>query len=823
MRDPDLTFKAQMAASALERAWGRWRVARGLDTDPAPAVSSYVGYSLDDPWGQPRVVFGLTADEAEHLAALLEGREHIDAGSLRQAAPASAGRRDHGVQAAGPRPLPVPPQEPAINAEQSGGRSMSGRSALPPEAQAGRRSDSARDAHQRSRAGRRPGDGGAPRRDAARDALTSPATTGRGDGPDGPVYRQVMAAVEAARRRGEQPGKDAPPAAAASEQTVTSGEMTDAAGVSGPDTPPRTDDPMAAVASPIAPRAVTTVVTEESQVAPAIGAVSRSAPAPWPGPAAPGGHGPATIGGRGQATTAGDQAERSVPRQLADRRPVSRGAAPAVGQQIADASGAGSESHQPEAAVSGDGVVRAAAPGAPAAGTRWPGDGGGTGEPARLAGGDDAPREGAAKSPAAAPAALARQAGPGTGASERHSADVIDQDGTGASERLGADVRGRGDAESAEAGAPVTGRAQQNAESQQAPYSQRAQQSSVNRSARAGRRARVQAAAQELAAAHAAVDQGSRGRHGQQAEADQPRPRPEGAVRADGQSGLVRTEQPGRRRAGVAGRQGRPGSVPAGGPPDGEDGQPAVPGPLTIAASTARIEAETRIRAALWRSRGVARGEHPYPRRAHDAATPARQASPGYAAGDGAVVAGGTSAVGDAAAVASTAAPSGIVPAGGAVVAAGPATGGYATAGPATAGHTVGRQTVPRPEAASGAYPASWTADTVPAPATEDDDGSGYPCGRHGDAAGGTEQADEKGIASAWGGPEFDGDQEDDPSVVLLRPRQDPSGYADDAGQAVGFDERHDTGSVARRGRVTRGYPIPRLPRAKRSGALPGT
>jgi hypothetical protein len=37
-----------------------------------PAVSSYVGYSLEEPWGQPRVVFGIEAREAEQLAALLE-------------------------------------------------------------------------------------------------------------------------------------------------------------------------------------------------------------------------------------------------------------------------------------------------------------------------------------------------------------------------------------------------------------------------------------------------------------------------------------------------------------------------------------------------------------------------------------------------------------------------------------------------------------------------------------------------------------------------------------------------------------------------------
>ncbi len=72
MRDPDLVFRAQQAAAELERAWDRWRTLHGLGTDPLPPVSSYVGYSLEEPWGQPRVVFGIDAREAEQLAALLD-------------------------------------------------------------------------------------------------------------------------------------------------------------------------------------------------------------------------------------------------------------------------------------------------------------------------------------------------------------------------------------------------------------------------------------------------------------------------------------------------------------------------------------------------------------------------------------------------------------------------------------------------------------------------------------------------------------------------------------------------------------------------------
>ena len=37
-----------------------------------PPVSSYVGYSVEEPWGQPRVVFGIEAGEAERLAAILD-------------------------------------------------------------------------------------------------------------------------------------------------------------------------------------------------------------------------------------------------------------------------------------------------------------------------------------------------------------------------------------------------------------------------------------------------------------------------------------------------------------------------------------------------------------------------------------------------------------------------------------------------------------------------------------------------------------------------------------------------------------------------------
>jgi hypothetical protein len=75
MREPDLTVRAQRAAVELERAWQHWRTMHHQEAEPLPPVSSFLGYSMEDPWGQPRVVFGLAASDAEQLAALLDRRE----------------------------------------------------------------------------------------------------------------------------------------------------------------------------------------------------------------------------------------------------------------------------------------------------------------------------------------------------------------------------------------------------------------------------------------------------------------------------------------------------------------------------------------------------------------------------------------------------------------------------------------------------------------------------------------------------------------------------------------------------------------------------
>lgn len=74
MRDPELVSCAQRAADELERAWARWRKARGLaigGDDVADSVASYVAHSIEHPWGRPRVVLGLDAADARELAALL--------------------------------------------------------------------------------------------------------------------------------------------------------------------------------------------------------------------------------------------------------------------------------------------------------------------------------------------------------------------------------------------------------------------------------------------------------------------------------------------------------------------------------------------------------------------------------------------------------------------------------------------------------------------------------------------------------------------------------------------------------------------------------
>ncbi len=88
MRDPDPILRAQRAAAVLERAWDRWRTLHGTGAALPPPVSSYVGYSLEEPMGQPRVVFGVAAEEAELLASLLDRHECSGPAAMRQQVPA---------------------------------------------------------------------------------------------------------------------------------------------------------------------------------------------------------------------------------------------------------------------------------------------------------------------------------------------------------------------------------------------------------------------------------------------------------------------------------------------------------------------------------------------------------------------------------------------------------------------------------------------------------------------------------------------------------------------------------------------------------------
>src|SRR5262249_46986898 len=157
VRDPELVFKAQLAASALERAWQHWRVIHGQQADPMPAISSYVGYSLEEPWGQPRVVFGLAAADAEQLAALLERHDSIGPVHAMTAAQPGSNEMLAGAGGIAGRPLPVPPQAPSLHAEPK----ISG------------------DGVYRT-AGIRPG-------------------VSQADNEDGPVYRQLAAALRGAR------------------------------------------------------------------------------------------------------------------------------------------------------------------------------------------------------------------------------------------------------------------------------------------------------------------------------------------------------------------------------------------------------------------------------------------------------------------------------------------------------------------------------------------------------------------------------------------------------------------------------------------------
>jgi hypothetical protein len=101
MPDPEMVSRAHRAAVTLERAWERWRIMHGLTGAPVSPVSSYVGYSIEEPWGRPRVVFGIDAAEAEMLAALLDSHQCV--GPFYRPEPASGRSRVELAESAGPR------------------------------------------------------------------------------------------------------------------------------------------------------------------------------------------------------------------------------------------------------------------------------------------------------------------------------------------------------------------------------------------------------------------------------------------------------------------------------------------------------------------------------------------------------------------------------------------------------------------------------------------------------------------------------------------------------------------------------------------------
>jgi hypothetical protein len=135
MRDPDLVQRAEQAARALEQAWMRWRGRHGLGSGPLPPVSSYVGYSVEEPWGQPRVVLGVEAAEAERLAAILDGHDLARPG---QPEPAELPEHRH-LAELDPAPadaIPAPQLPPAVQvppqvAAQSGSLVASPAQSLP--------------------------------------------------------------------------------------------------------------------------------------------------------------------------------------------------------------------------------------------------------------------------------------------------------------------------------------------------------------------------------------------------------------------------------------------------------------------------------------------------------------------------------------------------------------------------------------------------------------------------------------------------------------------------------------------------------------------
>ncbi len=266
MRDPDLVVRAQQAATALESAWCHWRGMHGLGADSQPAVSSYVGYSLEAPWGQPRIIFGVSAEEAEQLAVLLDrhdcvGPVHASVG----AKPVGATSHDGpSSQAADPaRHGGTAPSQPegGVVRVPAPAPASAGQQPLPAGA-----TTTARPPVPRARR----------RRDVAVTALTSPSTPG-GASVGTPIAWAASRAVEAAlaSRRNAANGQQA------AEQQAA--ERKQAGGGSAEAAPEAGDHPGPAVAQPSASQAGQAIATPTATAAGPMTAAPAGPACPIPG------------------------------------------------------------------------------------------------------------------------------------------------------------------------------------------------------------------------------------------------------------------------------------------------------------------------------------------------------------------------------------------------------------------------------------------------------------------------------------------------------------------------------------------------------------
>ena len=197
MRDPDLVHQAERAAAALEQAWIRWRTRHGLATGALPPVSSYVGYSVEEPWGQPRVVFGIEAAEAARLAAILD--EDACAGPAPAELTGVPARRQPGTA---PPAWTVPSSTAGVPAQALGPGKLAVRASRPgdPAGKPGAPSDQpGHAAKQSDGSGQQPG-GSLLRPGVAADQPDAAADQSNGSGrhPGGSVLRPDVAADQPA-------------------------------------------------------------------------------------------------------------------------------------------------------------------------------------------------------------------------------------------------------------------------------------------------------------------------------------------------------------------------------------------------------------------------------------------------------------------------------------------------------------------------------------------------------------------------------------------------------------------------------------------------